>query len=82
VTFVLTFICILLEILRWAIIGRAIVSWIPNIRPDNPIVVVLNEITEPIIAPFRQIIPRAGMVDITPLVVLIMLWFLTIALCR
>ena len=70
---VITFVCILLQILQLAIIARALVSWIPNLGPDNTFVRILDELTEPIISPLRQIVPRVGMIDITPLVALILL---------
>lgn len=62
-----TTVVILLQLLMWAIIIRAILSWFP-ISPSNPIIVILNYITEPIIAPLRRIVPRIGMIDLTPFV--------------
>jgi YggT family protein len=73
--FLLTFIRLLFEILTFAIIARALLSWFP-IRPGNPfytLLVILDQITEPILAPLRRIIPRIGMIDITPIVALILL---------
>jgi YggT family protein len=34
---------------------------------------VLDQITEPILAPLRRVVPRLGMIDITPLVAIIIL---------
>jgi YggT family protein len=39
-------------------------------------VVILNQITEPILAPLRRVIPRIGMLDISPMVALLLLQFL------
>jgi YggT family protein len=36
-------------------------------------VVFLDYITEPILAPLRRVIPRIGMIDITPMVAIIIL---------
>lgn len=58
--------------LAFIIFLRAILSWFA-IPPNNPIVVFLNYVTEPILAPLRRIIPRAGMVDITPLIAILFL---------
>jgi YggT family protein len=33
----------------------------------------LYELTEPILAPLRSVIPRIGMIDITPLVAIILI---------
>ena len=55
-----------------AILIRALLSWV-NPDPTNPIVQFLDAITEPILAPLRQVVPRVGMIDITPMVALILL---------
>jgi YggT family protein len=36
-------------------------------------VTFLYEVTEPILAPLRNVIPRIGMIDITPLVAIILI---------
>ena len=65
----------ILQLLAIAILIRALLSWV---RPDprNPIVQALDAITEPILQPLRQIIPRIGMIDITPMVAMVLLSFL------
>jgi YggT family protein len=68
----LNFIAILCQVLAIIIFVRAILSWFA-ISPHSPIVVFLDRITEPILAPLRRIIPRLGMVDITPMVAIIIL---------
>lgn len=35
--------------------------------------VVLHDVTEPILAPLRQVIPRIGMLDFSPMVAIILL---------
>lgn len=56
-----------------AIIGRVLVSWL-NISPYNPIVQFLYQVTEPILAPLRRYIPPIGMLDVTPMVALVLIW--------
>lgn len=74
--FVVTFLDLLFTILGFAIIARALLSWI-QIDPYNPIIQVLYQITEPILAPLRRFIPPiGGMMDITPIVALIILQIL------
>ena len=70
--FFLDLIRILCEILTVVIILRAILSWFVT-NPTNRLVIILNHITEPILAPLRRIIPRAGMIDFTPMVAIILL---------
>jgi YggT family protein len=36
-------------------------------------VTLLYEVTEPILAPLRNVIPRIGMIDITPLAAIILI---------
>ncbi len=53
-----------------AIFARVIVSWIAPPQSgglENPIVRLIYQVTEPILSPFRMIIPRVGMFDFTPL---------------
>ena len=66
------FIDLLFNILQFAIIIRSLLSWF-NPKPDNPLVVLLYDITEPILAPLRSIVPRLGMIDITPLVAILLM---------
>lgn len=68
----LTFVVYLCRVLIFIIFIRAILSWFA-ISPYHPIVVFLDRITEPILAPLRRIVPRLGMVDITPMVAIIIL---------
>ena len=56
-----------LLIMQFAIIGRAILSWFDR-GGQNPISQVLIQITEPIIAPVRQIMPRTGFIDLSPMI--------------
>jgi YggT family protein len=72
VSFLLAFIDILFNVLIFAIIARALLSWFP-MRPDHPIVRLLDDITEPIMTPLRRVVPRIGMFDITPIVAILLL---------
>ncbi|MEK7247331.1 MAG: YggT family protein [Chloroflexota bacterium] len=69
------FIQILAYVLIAAIFLRIIFSWI-NFDPTNPIYTVIHEITEPILAPLRSILPRMSMFDLSPMVASFILFFL------
>ena len=73
-----TFIDILIYVLTIAIFARVIVSWIAFGRRggENPIVAFIYQITEPILAPVRRILPRTGMIDFSPMVTLLLLLLL------
>lgn len=46
------------------------VSWI-DLPQDHQIVSVLRRLTEPLLGPLRQILPSAGGLDFSPLVLLL-----------
>ncbi len=58
---------ILAIVLLIAIAIRVIFSLI-NFDTSNPLSVFVQEITEPILAPIRQFMPRIGMLDLSPMV--------------
>jgi YggT family protein len=60
-------------VLTIAIILRALISWIPNLDPRNPIVEFLVTITEPILAPIRSVMPRGIMFDFSPIIAIFLL---------
>ena len=70
--FISDFVRILCELLTFAIFVRVILSWFA-ISPNNRLVYLLHQVTEPILAPLRGIIPRIGMIDITPIIAIILL---------
>lgn len=64
-------------LMSFAIIARALLSWFPqNPYNPNPVVVLLNRLTDPLLEPIRRIIPPIGMIDITPIVALVILQIL------
>jgi YggT family protein len=67
----------LLDLLWWAIVISAILSWLfafDVINRRNQFVynaaTFLDRVTDPILRPFRRIIPTIGGVDISPIIVL------------
>ena len=68
----LRLIIFLCQVLSFIIFIRVILSWFTT-STYSPIVVFLDRITGPILAPLRRVVPRIGMVDITPLVAMIIL---------
>lgn len=78
IQFLVYFVNFLFQAMMLAIVGRALLSWFP-IRPGNPfqpLAVVLHQITEPVLAPLRRILPSFGMIDLSPIVALLLLQFL------
>jgi YggT family protein len=52
---------------------RVIFSWI-GFNQESPIYAVIHEITEPILAPIRSIMPRLGMIDLSPMIAIFLLF--------
>jgi YggT family protein len=52
------------------VIVSAILSWI---NPHSPVAPLFSQLSEPLLRPFRRLIPPIGGVDLTPLVVLLLL---------
>jgi YggT family protein len=65
---------------RWLLIAYILLSWVPNIR-DSTVGVLLGKIVEPYLAPFRKIIPPiGGMLDLSPIIAFIALYYVIIGL--
>jgi len=75
VTLVFQVLLTFLTIMQFAIIARAILSWFDR-GMRNPISQFLVQLTEPIIAPIRRVLPPLGMFDFSPLVALLLLYVL------
>ena len=79
----------ILQLMTWAIIISAILSWLfafdvinHRNRFVNQVAMFLDALTAPILAPFRKIIPPLGGLDITPIVALLAIHFLRILFNR
>ena len=72
----------LINLYVWVIVIAALVSWV---RPDpyNPIVQVLNRLTQPLYARLRSILPTAiNGIDFAPLIVAVLLKFIDLSLVQ
>ena len=58
-----------LQIYQLILLGRVLLSWIPNVDYSNPIVQFLYQATEPVLAPIRNALPPMGGLDLSPLIV-------------
>jgi YggT family protein len=65
----------------WIVIARALISWV-NPDPWNPIVQFLTRATEPVLAPIRRRLGWGMGVDLSPLIVIAVIWFLQIAVVQ
>jgi YggT family protein len=69
---VLSILLWILNLLTFALVGRALLSWFDP-RMQWSISRILADITEPIIAPIRRVVPPLGMIDISFIVAIILI---------
>jgi len=72
-----------LGLYQWAIIISVVLSWlvafeIVNMRNKYVYLVgdALSRVTEPVLRPIRRFLPNLGGIDLSPLVLLLVIWFL------
>jgi YggT family protein len=64
----------------WIVIARAVLSWVSP-DPYNPIVRFIHTVTEPVLYRIRSLLPlNFGGIDITPVIVILIVYFLRIFL--
>jgi YggT family protein len=66
---------LLLTLYIWLIIARAIISWVSP-YPYHPVMRFLYRVTEPVLRPLRRVLPPIYGLDLTPLVVIFLIYFL------
>ncbi len=72
---------LLIQIFIFALIVQAVISWVaPSQAYENPAVSILRDLTRPLLRPVRSVLPPIGMVDLSPMVVIIGLYVLLIVL--
>lgn len=62
-------------IFYWLLLAQVILSWVSP-DPRNPIVSFIYQVTEPILRKVRAKVPPVGMLDISPIVVFLFLYFI------
>jgi len=73
----------IIQIYIWIIIAMVVMSWlvgfnVVNMQNDfvRQVRYALYRLTEPLLGPIRRILPDLGGLDISPMVLLLALWFL------
>ena len=72
-----------LEIYKWIVIAAVIVSWLVAFNVINvhnnfvrSLLRILMSLTEPVFRQIRRVIPPVGGLDLSPIVVFVVIWFL------
>jgi YggT family protein len=72
-----------LEIYKWVVIAAVIVSWLTAFNVINQhnqfvrtLLRILISLTEPVFRPIRKVLPAIGGLDLSPIIVFVIIWFL------
>jgi len=72
-----------LDIYKWVVIAAVIVSWLTAFNVINQynnfvrsLLRMLYALTEPVFRPIRKLIPPIGGLDLSPIIVFLIIWFL------
>ncbi len=70
-------------IYKWILIASVVLSWLVAfnaVNTSNRIVAIAGDflfrVTEPLLRPIRRVIPIVGGIDISPLILFFVLWFI------
>lgn len=67
------FVATLAQVLTFAIIIRAVLSWFPPSRTLAPVTALLNEATDPVLRPIQRRLPTFGGFDFSPLLAIMLI---------
>jgi YggT family protein len=73
--YVLQMVQLLVTVLWVLVLGRVVVSWVDPMG-RNQVSVWLIQATEPMLAPIRRLLPQTGMIDFSPLILMLILGFI------
>lgn len=62
-----------LYLLLVAVIIRSLLSWFP-MSPRNPFAQFIASVTDPLIQPVRRVVPPLGMIDLSGMIVIVVLY--------
>lgn len=62
----------LFEVYSFILLARVLTSWV-QVDPYNPVIRILHQLTEPLLAPIRRLLPQTGMMDFSPIVAFVLI---------
>jgi YggT family protein len=72
-----------ISIYIWLLIAQAVLSWLVAfgiVNRYNRVVATVGDflwrVTEPLLRPIRRVLPDLGGIDISPVILILLLWFL------
>lgn len=79
----------ILDLYWWLVIIQAVISWLVAFNVINtysrPVAMVLDflyRITEPVLRPIRRFIPPFGGLDVSPVILLLIIWLVEMELAQ
>jgi len=72
VTSLVNLVVLSLNLFMFAIIIRVVLSWISP-GNYNPAIAIIHALTEPVLRPFRRLIPSLGGIDLSPIFAIVLL---------
>jgi YggT family protein len=72
---------LLIDLYSMVLFAAVILSWL-NLSPENPVVRIVHQLTEPVLEPVRRLLPRTAGFDLSPVIVLLALHLLKRLLVR
>jgi len=76
-TSVIKLVVLFIHLLAFAVIIRVVLSWVAP-HQHSPATVIVEALSEPVLAPFRRVIPSVGGMDISPVFAIVGLFALGI----
>ena len=71
----ITIIDVVTQVFIWVVIGSSLLSFF--MPPDHPVREALDRIVNPFLTPIRNIVPLAGNLDFSPLILIIVVQILS-----
>jgi YggT family protein len=71
----INFINLFVTVFNLLLLARVLMSWV-NANPSGGVGGLLIDLTEPVLAPIRRVLPRSQMLDFSPLVAFLLLQLL------
>ena len=62
----------LVDLYSLAVLAAIVLSWV-RVDPRHPLVGIVHNLTEPVLAPIRRLLPGVGGLDFSPMIVLLAL---------
>jgi YggT family protein len=79
----LNLVSMVISIYVWLLIAQAVLSWLVAfgiVNRYNRVVATIGDflwrVTEPLLRPIRRVLPDLGGIDISPVILILLLWFL------